>query len=745
MKRKQAIGIKNMLNNFIIRSAFIWWTGWLSLSLVEAGIWHTTGFPPLYGVLLVTMLIYSVAGIISGVMFAILARLIRRFFPVLEEPGSLIRFSMAACVSTVIFLYALHFFLKPQPGPPGLLRVMLRSIMLFSPALLSLAVLPFFFRWMERRGSLVISYLSLLPSLWIFTSLKLQESKELLPSLIRITTLTRTLSFVVASLLLFFLMYFLFSVIRRAFNRLKGIRFFTPALIGLSCIVLFLLFFMLLRGDGEREKRSGVKKASAGSPNIILITMDTARADHLSCYGYQSLTTPNLDRFSQEGVVFKNAYATNSWTLPSHASIFTGLYPSKHGADHTSDSLLGEAGQKQEYLDWYELLSRNFTKLSKEHQTLAEILSAGGYRTAGIIGGIFCNSIFGLSQGFDYYDDEIPFFNIRFFLLYQVIDRWFSLNDFFTQYGYLGKRIAVDLNSSAFKWLEKDHGQPFFLFINYMDAHTPYLPPPPYDGYFSKIPPNIILRNNPPPDASFVTAQTNLINSVISGDHQLTPEEKELTVSLYDGGILYLDHYLGFLFEKLKDLKAYDNTIIIITSDHGEAFGEHNQMEHGLTLYEEVLRVPLIIKYPSAYLQRGVIEKRVSLVDLMPTILSFLRYPIPPGIDGEALGNSDHPVMAELMMGIAKSRYKGSRDLRAVYQGREKYIWASNGSNEFYNLEIDPHEEENIIEKFPYRAEAMDRNLKQWLASFEYLKTEQERVKISKQTEEKLRALGYLK
>jgi len=250
----------------------------------------------------------------------------------------------------------------------------------------------------------------------------------------------------------------------------------------------------------------------------------------------------------------------------------------------------------------------------------------------------------------------------------------FSLNDFFTQYGYLGKRIAADLNNSAFKWLEKNHDQPFFLFINYMEAHTPYLPPPPYDRYFGKDSKGIIVSRYAKGDLSFLTAETNLINSVLAGSHRLTPEEREHIIVLYDGGICYLDHYLGLLFEKLKALKVYDNTLIIITSDHGEAFGEHNSMEHGLTLYEEVLRVPLIIKYPSAYLQRAVVEKRVSLVDLMPTILSFLGSPIPSGIDGEALGNSSHPVIAELMMGISKKRIKSAGSEGYLSGERKVYL-----------------------------------------------------------------------
>ena len=238
-------------------------------------------------------------------------------------------------------------------------------------------------------------------------------------------------------------------------------------------------------------------------------------------------------------------------------------------------------------------------------------------------------------------------------------------------------------------------------------------------------------------------AEIGLINSVIYYGHRLTREEKELIVSQYDGGIRYLDHYLGLLFEKLKALKVYDNTIIIITSDHGEAFGEHNQMEHGRTLYEEVLRVPLIIKYPSTYHRQGVIEKRVSLVDLLPTILSFLNQPIPSGIDGKVIENSDHPIIAELMA-TDKRNKKGVRDLRALYQGKEKYIWSSDGLNEFYDLERDLQEEKNLIAKFPSRAETMDKTLREWVALLKPRNIEREKVEINNPTREKLRALGYV-
>jgi arylsulfatase A-like enzyme len=534
-------------------------------------------------------------------------------------------------------------------------------------------------------------------------------------------------------------------MIGRFSKRRKKILFSRQVIISLLCITLLLFLFLVLKREDYQRSRNENKKSPKSKPNIVLVTMDTVRADHLSCYGYQRITTPNLDRLSQEGVLFKNAYATNSWTLPSHASIFTGMFPTKHGADHSSTPAQDIRTQKGEILRWKEMIAKSFSKLSDDNHTLAEILSEKGYRTAGIIGGIFCNSIFGLDQGFDYYDDEIPYLNTKFFVVYHVVDHVFSLDDFFTQYGYLGKRIAADLNNSAFKWLEKNHEHPFFLFINYMDAHAPYLPPPPYDRYFGKDSKDIIVSRYAKGDSSFLTAEKNLINSVLAGSHQLTPEEREHIIVLYDGGIRYLDHYLGLLFAKLKALEIYDNTLIIISSDHGETFGEHHQMEHGRTLYEEVLRVPLIIRHPSAYLQRGVVEKRVSLVDLMPTILSFLRYPIPSGIDGENMEKSNHLLIAELFLGMSKKNHKGTSDLRALYEGKEKYIWASNGSNQLYNLEKDPQEEENLIEKFPSKAEAMQKSLDRWLSSFKPLKAEGKKVAITKSTEEKLRALGYVR
>ena len=239
-----------------------------------------------------------------------------------------------------------------------------------------------------------------------------------------------------------------------------------------------------------------------------------------------------------------------------------------------------------------------------------------------------------------------------------------------------------------------------------------------------------------------------LADTVINNNHRLTPIEKEFIVSQYDGEICYLDHCLGLLFEQLKALDIYDKTLIIVTADHGEAFGEHDQMYHGMTLYEEVLRVPLIIKYPVTSYRQGVVARKVSLVDLFPTVLSFLDYPIPSGIDGEVLDNSEHPIIAEnypYSVNVMLYGKRFMRNLKAIYEGKEKFIWASNAFNELYDLEKDPGEQENLIAKSPPKAQVMQKMLQKYAVSITPSKVKRETVKIDKSTEEKLRALGYVR
>ena len=732
------------LKNFVILNAFIWLLGFVSLCLIEIGLWLTTGFSPLYNILLFTLIIYSLIGIAAGLLFGLLALFFQQLFHLGNKQDRLIHFSMALCIFVILMLYESSLIkIRTYLGYSALIS---SSALLLATSLLSSIVLYFFFRWMDKRGKLIIAYISILPAFWIFTSLKFIVAQELLPPLLQIVTSLQILFLLLACLICFVSLYFLFSMMFRFLKRDRDVALGKPAVAGITIVLLMLIAGVLLvtKKDGNRPEERAEKNDFVKKPNVVLITMDTVRADHLSCYGYRRQTSPNVDNLSREGVIFKNTYATTSWTLPSHASIFTGLYPSRHGADHKSDTPQDIDSMDKNVNYWNKLVLSNFTKLSNAHHTLAEILKDEGYKTAGIIGGIFCTSIFGLEQGFDYYDDEIPSFNIKFFVVYQATDLFFSLDDIFAQRGYLGKRIAVHLNDSACTWLEKNSEHPFFLFINYMDAHTPYLPPPPYERYFANIPKEIITSRNPKFDASYITAERVFMDSVMNNNHPVTPEGMELIVSQYDGGIRYLDYCLGLLFDKLKALNVYDNTLIIVTSDHGEAFGEHHQMEHGRTLYEEGLRVPLIIKYPAVNKQPGVVEHRVSLVDLMPTILAQLHYPVPSEIDGKPIEEATNNILAELKLTAFETRTKNPRDLKAIYQGKDKYIWSSNGAHELYDITKDPREEENLIVKLPHIAEAMQAALQRWLASFTPPNIRADKVKIDSATLEKLRALGYV-
>jgi len=441
-------------------------------------------------------------------------------------------------------------------------------------------------------------------------------------------------------------------------------------------------------------------------PNIMLITMDTTRADHLSCYGYHKNTSPHLDTLAQEAVRFENAYAPSPWTLPSHASLLTGIYPAQHGAHWDDESVKA---------NWP-------AGLAEQYKTLTEILVDNDYKTAGVIGAPFCHSSFGLAQGFKYYDDAlvnvIP--DLEHFTLFKILSRWFLLMDIATKKGLNGCRIASQINKLVFSWLDKHSQDPFFLFIHYYDPHAPYLPP---DGY------SLLFRED---------ENTEITES---------ERHKRYLLSQYDGEIAYLDYHLGKIFEKLKELKIYDSTMIIITSDHGEFFGEHECWTHGYELYQEVLKVPLIIKYPSNYVKTGVYQERVSLVDIMPTILYVLGLPIPKEVQGAALCEGESKVMAEVYRHAYRSipewELKFARDLQSLYLGNYKYIKDMNGQGELYDIVNDPRELRNLINIMPEEAEKMELKLTEWLPHVESHLPNKE-VKLDKATEETLRALGYL-
>ena len=672
----------------------------------------------------VTLLLYAAVGCFLGLLVGFVMLAFRRIFPAIKMSYSCV--SMTACIASVLSI-SLFFYLFKGGEVLSSASHTLKIVLILCFGIASFFALHFYFRWNERKAKLFISYFSILPPLWLIAILVFNPSKSLLPKLLRITGLFHLIAAIVIFIICFCLLYVLLPVCSRFIEQWKRVPLLKAGLIILPFILVLFVFAFPLIKQKQHSKPNELNNTPGATPNIVLITMDTVRADHLSCYGYQRLTTPNVDQLAREAVLYKNAYAASSWTLPSHASLFTGMYPSKHGAANSSET-------------------RSILKLSDKNTTLAEVLSQKGYRTAGIIGGPYCASIYGIAQGFEYYNETFFAYNrdISFYFLYQVAELFYPLKDPIIQYGYSDfKRVASHLNEFAFGWLKENSSQPFFLFVNYFDAHRPYVPPPPYDEYFNKISPDIILKYTSKLDKSYLMAEDKFVGDIIAGTQKLTPEEREFLVSRYDGELRYLDHHLGRLLERLKTLKVYDNTLIIVTSDHGEAFGEHNLLDHGRTLYDELVRVPLIIKYPSAYKKSGAIEKRVSLVDLFPAILSMLNQPIPADIDGQTLSESQRFIVTEWnMRWFDCDPYR--RDLKAIYQGKEKYIWASNAQHELYDLEQDPGETINLFKKFPQRAQRMEQTLKQWLGSFKPMAASESKVKLNESDVDRLRALGYV-
>lgn len=296
---------------------------------------------------------------------------------------------------------------------------------------------------------------------------------------------------------------------------------------------------------------------------MLLVVLDTVRADHLRLYGHPQPTSPTLDALAADAIVYRNAIAPGTWTPPSHASLFTGLTPSVHGVDSADD-----AG--------------GIRALHASVPTLAERLHAAGYRTAAFIGNRgYLHPLFGLARGFE-------------------------------TYRHVGLGSADRLAGTLVPWLERRRGRPVFVFANFFDAHEPYEPPPPYDRMF--------------PDHLDRPVARHPNDEVVAHGRLPGAEEAAHYRGRYDGEIRHADDRLGDVLGALRRLGRYDDALVIVTADHGELFGEHGRWGHGGDPVRELVHVPLIVKYPGRA-RVGVEERPVSLTDVAPTILAVLGLP----------------------------------------------------------------------------------------------------------------------
>jgi choline-sulfatase len=440
---------------------------------------------------------------------------------------------------------------------------------------------------------------------------------------------------------------------------------------------------------------AGCHRAAADRPSILLVTLDTTRADHCSAYGYGRPTTPHLDALARRGVRFEAAYAPTASTGPSHASMFTGLLPLWHG------------------------VLKNGQALGEDRTTLAERLHAAGYRTAAVVSSFAVDRRFGFAQGFDSYDDRFSGKGVT-----HPNKVW--------EGNVVGKpfdRRAEETRARAMEWLA---GQgdlaprhwwtrdpaPFFLWVHFFDAHAPYDPPASHAALF-------------PPQGE---------------------TDVDRSRAAYDAEVHYADEEMGRILDALAAAGTLDRTLVVVAGDHGEGLMAHGHMNHGVYIYEEAVRVPLVFHWPGGGARPATVAAPVELVDLTPTLLALAG--LPPMADGN--GRSLASVLRQQETAdsgreifLQRRRYddripagipvKGDKyGLRA---GRWKYIEArEEDSYELFDLLADPAESHNLRPSDPEQAALMSRRLGAWTSRAPNLPA----LPVTPEDAERLRAMGYV-
>ena len=420
-------------------------------------------------------------------------------------------------------------------------------------------------------------------------------------------------------------------------------------------------------------------------PNVLFITLDTVRAANLSVYGYTRQTTPQIERYSKQGVVFAEAHSTAPWTLPSHASMFTGRWPHELPADHD-------------------------TPLDGAFPTLAEYLRGRGYATAGFVANLkYVGAGTGLNRGFGRYEDYSPSLGeiASTSTLVRTIADNFRLRRLVENDEHLNRITADELNARALGWMGAQSGAPFFAFLNYFDAHEPYLPPPPFDRQFG--PGRAYGRHSP--------LHHWLWNPAVR--HRLFDDaERQEEIDAYDGGLAHLDAAVGRLLDRLDQQGILANTLVVITSDHGEEFGEHGVYEHGYSLYRPSVHVPLIVIPPRATkgAAPAAVSTPVSLRDLAATVvdLAGLAEGAPfPGASLAGLWRDPGATMpSPLLTSVTPSAgqpdwFPSSKgDMQALVHEGMRYIRNGDGSEELYDVAADPWERTNLV-ALPERQQAL--------------------------------------
>ena len=471
-------------------------------------------------------------------------------------------------------------------------------------------------------------------------------------------------------------------------------------------LALSLILCGCTRKDDQAASKTS-NRADDSRPNIVLISVDTLRADHLGCYGYQRNTSPHIDQLAAEGTLFENTISSTSWTLPAHCALFTGLADTVHGC-----------------LDIKQ-------RLAESRSTLAERLKSAGYTTIAFFSGATMHPIFGLAQGFDEYQDCTSYADQSTELAADGQVPWDEAVRAAARADITSPRVHHEVRA----WLQENQSRPFFMFIHMWDVHADYIPPEPYDRMFD---PNY---NGP------ITGRDVRYNPAINA--KMPTRDIEHLVALYDGEIAWTDAHIGKILADLDTLGLRDSTIVVLLSDHGEEFFEHGDKGHRQTLFDEVIHIPLIMRYPARIPAGRRYSQQARMIDILPTILALSNQQPPTDVMGQSLAplfagnNLQQDTLAVSELFTLGRAYRSFRR-----PDRKAILHEPTGNTMIFNLHADPAEKNPLPNVQSPLAQAMIadmRNTTKWLLEQRRRhETNTTATTLPDQVRQQLESLGYI-
>ncbi|MFQ5477208.1 MAG: sulfatase [Candidatus Binatia bacterium] len=470
--------------------------------------------------------------------------------------------------------------------------------------------------------------------------------------------------------------------------------------------------------------RPALAPARAGAPDVVVIVLDTVRADHVSAYGYRLPTTPVFDALAGEGALFLDATAPATWSLPSHASLFTGLFPSVHGA-HDEHRFL-EAGP----------------------QTLGEAFAAAGYETLCFTANAWISEGLGLTRGFAWSDEAWRSGDGArgFIFIYRLLDAL----------GVGSRDKGGDEVASNFEhWLRNrpEDARPAYVFLNFVEAHFPY----------HQLPDEYLARFTGQSRRELRQLSLRLFAAQFGSEPPDPAEVGETATAMYDAGVNYADQLLGRVMAALRQRGSLDDTVLVVLSDHGELLGEHGEFGHGISLYEPVLRVPLLLRYPPRLPAGTRVATPVSTVGVFPTVLDLAGLDEVGGLHASSLvpavfgGPAGGPVMAERFASLIMATNREPEDpllspryrYRSYRAGNRKIIKSSGASSRVFDLSADRGETRDLAALADPRVEALREEMRAWKAALALPELDapigaSEGGRMDPAARERLRALGYI-